>query len=88
MITTDMTFYNPYTKIYTIVVYESNVRPSGMIETSNTFYYNIKESYYQWDNPFTFFRIILEGMFLCILFLYTFLEINTILRVIFQKIKN
>jgi hypothetical protein len=70
------------------VVFESIFLPSGTIETTRALFHNIKASYYQWDNPLTIVRIILEGAFLCILCLYTFLELNTILHVIYKKFDN
>ena len=79
-----MLFYNPYTQFYTIVVLECKFLPSGMIDASETMYYNVKATYYTTDG-LTILRVILEVSYVGILFLYTFLETKAIASVITKK---
>ena len=87
LITADMMFFNPYTQFYTIVVLDCKFLPSGMIDASETMFYNIKAAYYRGDG-LSVLRALLECLYVGILALYTSLEAKAILTVIARKFEH
>ena len=81
---TDMMFYNSFNDIYTMLVIETHFTPNGLVNSHYKFM-NVKGTYYELDKTSSWIRMIIELLFCIILVVYTFIEGNQIMKIIYRR---
>ena len=77
-------FYNAFSDIYTILVIETHFTPNGLVNSHYKFM-NVKGTYYELDKTSSWVRMIIEFLFLIILVVYTYIEVNQIMKIILRR---
>ena len=75
-----MTFYNPYSQIYTTMEAVLSFKANGLISVEETKYLNIMDRYYNFDNSSHVFRLLFEICYFIILIVYITIEVKAIMK--------
>jgi DNA integrity scanning protein DisA with diadenylate cyclase activity len=84
IIVIDMTFYNPYSQIYTTLAIELNFKANGLIKVEPVNYLNMMERFYNFSNQSHVLRLFGELIYLVILIVYITIEV----KVIFKHVRH